>query len=146
HSTLDGRDRKWLGRARRACERAERGEGVPASERAGVWGGAPRQTQGPRRARRACEGAARGEGVPASDRAGVWGGAPRQTQGPRRARRACEGAARGEGVPASERAGVWGGAPRKHVTRVVSGAVLIAIAVGVVWFAPSLVFVAVAEI
>jgi phosphatidate cytidylyltransferase len=41
---------------------------------------------------------------------------------------------------------VWGGAPRKQVTRVVSGVVLIAVAVGVVWFAPPLVFVAVAEI
>ena len=49
-------------------------------------------------------------------------------------------------LPASDRAGVWGGAPRKQVTRVVSGAVLIAIAVGVVWFAPPVVFVAVAEI
>jgi hypothetical protein len=29
-------------RARRACEGAERGVGVPASDRAGVWGGAPR--------------------------------------------------------------------------------------------------------
>ena len=28
-------------RARRACEGAARGAGVPASDRAGVWGGAP---------------------------------------------------------------------------------------------------------
>jgi hypothetical protein len=27
----------------RACEGAERGFGVPASDRAGVWGGAPRE-------------------------------------------------------------------------------------------------------
>jgi hypothetical protein len=31
-----------LRRARRACEGAARGAGVPASDRAGVWGGAPR--------------------------------------------------------------------------------------------------------
>jgi len=31
-----------LRRARRACEGAERGERAPASDRAGVWGGAPR--------------------------------------------------------------------------------------------------------
>ncbi len=61
-----------LGRAQRAREGAERGKGVPASDRAGVWGGAPG-----RRAQRAREGAERGKGVPASDRAGVWGGAPR---------------------------------------------------------------------
>src|SRR5881397_3571535 len=34
---------KFLGRrAQRACEGAARGVGVPASDRAGVWGGAPR--------------------------------------------------------------------------------------------------------
>src|SRR5437867_13422499 len=73
----------------RACERAARGVGVPASDRAGVWGGAPRQLitrverrNGLRADARACERAARGVGVPASDRAGVWGGAPRQLEVP----------------------------------------------------------------
>src|SRR5262245_65768185 len=60
-------------RARRACEGAARGGGVPASAGAGVRGGAPSEM---RRARRACEGAARGGGVPASAGAGVRGGAP----------------------------------------------------------------------
>jgi hypothetical protein len=34
--------RSLVRRARRACEGAVRGAGVPASDRAGVWGGAPR--------------------------------------------------------------------------------------------------------
>ncbi len=60
-------------RAERAGEGAERGNGVRASDRAGVWG----RAASPRRAERAGEGAERGNGVPASDRAGVWGRAPR---------------------------------------------------------------------
>src|SRR5881409_3349177 len=73
----------------RACEGAARGVGVPASDRAGVWGGAPRESvatarrcNGLRAEARASEGAARGVGVPASDRAGVWGGAPRELISP----------------------------------------------------------------
>jgi ATP-dependent helicase/nuclease subunit B len=64
-------------RAPRAREGTERGEGDPASDRAGVWGGTITE-----RARRAREGAERGEGDPASDRAGVWGGAPRDNDEP----------------------------------------------------------------
>ena len=41
---------------------------------------------------------------------------------------------------------MWGRAPPKKVTRVVSGAVLIAIAVAVVWFAPPILFFAVVEL
>ena len=43
---------------------------APASDRAAVWGRAPRDAK-QRRAGRACEGAVRGRGAPASDRAGV---------------------------------------------------------------------------
>ena len=85
-------------RAAATSEGAERGEGAPASDRAGVWGGAPRDS----------EGAERGEGAPASDRAG-GGRAPRDS----------EGAERGEGAPASDRAGVWGRAPRDEDERIV---------------------------
>ena len=85
-------------RAAATSEGAERGEGAPASDRAGVWGGASRDS----------EGAERGEGAPASDRAG-GGRAPRDS----------EGAERGEGAPASDRAGVWGRAPRDEDERIV---------------------------
>jgi len=102
-------------RAAATSEGAERGEGAPASDRAGVWGGAPRDSEGAERgegapasdragggrAPRDSEGAERGEGAPASDRAG-GGRAPRDS----------EGAERGQGAPASDRAGMGDGAPR----------------------------------
>src|SRR5207244_13206828 len=46
-------------RARRACEGAARGDGAPASDRAGVWGGAPpekRRSDGEKEDRRKEEG------------------------------------------------------------------------------------------
>src|SRR5205823_3998639 len=109
-------------RAAATSEGAERGEGAPASDRAGVWGGASRDSEGAERgegapasdragggrAPRDSEGAERGEGAPASDRAG-GGRAPRDS----------EGAERGQGAPASDRAGVWGGAPRDEDERIV---------------------------
>jgi tripartite-type tricarboxylate transporter receptor subunit TctC/uncharacterized protein YjiS (DUF1127 family) len=111
-----------------------RGDGVPATDRAGVRGLACPGAAGRaaslagagtvaawRRARRAREGGARGDGVPATDRAGVRGLACPGAAGRaaslagagtvaawRRARRAREGGARGDGVPATDRAGVRG--------------------------------------
>src|SRR6059036_936906 len=86
----------------RACEGAARGVGVPASDRAGVWGGAPRRSVlcGAKRGFRTRLGQLLSCHGPTAYGSGV--------NGLRADARACEGAARGVGVPASDRAGVWG--------------------------------------
>ena len=114
--------------------------GAPASDRAGVWGGAPRIIRRARaRPRRSGAGQrgprkrpSRGVGrsptyhtartcAPATERRGA-AGPPQATEPGCGAEphvsygahvRARDGAARGSGAPASDRAGVWGGAPRK---------------------------------
>ena len=92
-------------RTRGGAEWGRQPVGAPASDRAGLWGGAPGSNGAHMRAR---EGAEWGVGAPASNRAGLWGGAPGSNGAHMRAR---EGAEWGVGAPASDRAGVWGGAP-----------------------------------
>ena len=124
----------------RARDGAARGSGAPASDRAGVWGGAPRiirrararprrsgaGQRGPRKrpsrgvgrsptyhTARTCAPATERRGAagpPQATEPGVWGGSHVSYGAHVRAR---DGAARGSGAPASDRAGVWGGAPRK---------------------------------
>ena len=119
-----------------AREAAARGVGVPASDRAGVWGSAPQESGRARRGPRGSgawrrgprERPSRGVGQrptgirprtarPARQRR-VASGSPRATEpgcrgAPQESGRARRGPRGSGGVPASDRAGVWGSAPQE---------------------------------